>query len=64
LLPGKFESEFEVLLPRSGEVRRANVVAPKDVDSVYLYDSRNYAKGGSVSVYDPNQIDAIVNQYV
>ena len=23
-----------------------------------------FAEGGSVSVYDPNQIDAIVNQYV
>jgi hypothetical protein len=64
LLPGKFESEFEVLLPRSGEVRRANVVAPKDVDSVYLYDSRNYAKGGSVSVYDSDQVDAIANQFM
>lgn len=64
LLPGKFESEFEVLLPRSGEVRRANVVAPKDVDSVYLYDSRNYAKGGSVTTYDPDQVDAIANQYM
>jgi len=29
-----------------------------------LLKSKKFAEGGSVSVYDPNQIDAIVNQYM
>ena len=41
-------------------VTRARRVDPDEAKS----RTQLYAKGGSVSVYDPNQIDAIVNQYV
>jgi hypothetical protein len=49
LLPGRFDSELEVLLPRYGIVKPAQMKAPPSVDNVLSYDAM-YASGGSVAL--------------
>ena len=35
-----------------------------ELPAMEVLKSKKFAQGGSVSVYDPNQIDEIVNQYM
>ena len=49
LLPGKFDTELEVLLPRHGVLKSAPMKAPPSVDKVLSYDAL-YASGGSVAL--------------
>lgn len=49
LLPGKFDTELEVLLPRHGVLKSAAMKAPPSVDKVLSYDAM-YASGGTVAL--------------